>query len=251
MKWVVHLFASVCALISMASPGISEESITVFAAASLRNALSELVMNYEYPVTVSYGGSGQIARQTALGAPADIVILANEVWMDWLEMRRLLAPGTRRTLLGNRLVLVGGKAGVVDDTAESILEYLDGGRLAMGMTRSVPVGIYGRQWLESAGMWSHLERHLAETENARAALALVARGETPMGLVYLSDALSDKRVGILLEADPAHHEPIRYSGAVISKRESKMAIGFIRHLASPDAARVFMSHGFSVPESDQ
>ncbi|MCY3983696.1 MAG: molybdate ABC transporter substrate-binding protein [Roseovarius sp.] len=251
MKQLVHLLASVCALIFMIVPCMSGESIKVFAAASLRNALNELVADYEYPVAISYGGSGQIARQAALGAPVDIVILANEAWMDWLEMRQLLAPDTRKTLLGNRLVLVGVKAGVVDDTAESILEYLDGGRLAMGMTRSVPAGIYGRQWLESTGMWPHLERHLAETENARAALALVSRGETPMGLVYLSDALSDKTLDILLEADPAHHEPIRYSGAVMAKRETEITVGFIRHLASLYAARVFMSHGFSVSGADQ
>ncbi|MEO3415670.1 molybdate ABC transporter substrate-binding protein [Roseovarius sp. CAU 1744] len=238
--------AMICALILVPAAGVSGQTVTVFAAASLRDALDDMAQAYPGNLVVSYGGSGQIARQVAQGAPADIVLLANVAWMDWLEDQGLIEADSRSNLLENRLVLAGpeGAARLETVSAQGLLDRLSGGRLAIGQTQSVPAGIYGRQWLENAGLWPALAPHLAETENVRAALALIARGETPLGVVYATDARADPGVVTLYEVPGKMHDPIYYTVAETKRRNDAQASEFIEFIRSNDASMIFAGHGF-------
>ena len=219
-------------------------SVTVFAAASLQGVLEPIGAAYGASVVVSYGGSAAIARQVASGAPADLVILANADWMDWLTGAGALEASSRVDLLANQLVLVGpvGADPVVqpDDIADRLGMN---GRLALGQTRAVPAGIYGREWLKTAGVWPLLESRLAETENVRAALALVARGETPLGVVYASDAAAEPRVSVVYLVPKEAHSPIRYPAAIVIGRDAQ-AHDFMSFLQSETAAKIFTDKGF-------
>lgn len=249
MKSIFRLCAIVCALLFIFSPGVAAERVTVFAAASLRGALDEVIADTTSSVVVSYAGSGLIARQVAQGAPADVILLANAAWMDWLESQKLLDHDSRIDLLGNRLVLVG-PADAPDlpaISAMALTNRLAGSRLAIGQTMGVPAGIYARQWLESNNLWSSLSPHLAEVENVRMALALVARGEAPLGLVYVSDALAEPGVRILHDIDAFDHDPIIYPVAVIRDRLTPDVSAFMTVLQSPSAAAIFARHGFAKP----
>ena len=228
--------------------GRADEAVTVFAAASLREALDEIAEAWTAPVGISYGGSGLMARQVAQGAPADVIILANEVWMDWLEGKDIIVAASRKDILGNSLVLVGPTgAGVLDNlNADLILDRLAAGRLAIGNTLGVPAGIYGRQWMEATGLWPKLASHLAETENVRAALALVSRGEAPLGVVYATDALADPAVSVVHRINPETHAPIRYPLAVVQGRTGENVAAFVEFLMARPQAETFRKNGFVV-----
>lgn len=241
-----QIIAVVCAFLFNSGPGNAEERLTVFAAASLKGALDEVVQGHAGDVAVSYGGSGLMARQVAQGAPADLVFLANTDWMDWLAAQGHPKLLNRTDLLGNTLVLVGPAdapplAGV---SAENLLTRLAGDRLAIGLTESVPAGIYGRQWLEAAGLWTILQPHLAQTDNVRAALALVSRGEVPLGVVYASDARADPNVQVLYEIPAGMHDAIVYPLAVIDNKNAAQALDLVEQLLSPKSAGIFQTHGF-------
>lgn len=195
---IFGVFTIICATLASAGAARSDAPVTIFAAASLRGALEAALDGSGIDARVSYGGSGTMARQVAQGAPADVVILANVAWVDWLEENGHIAVSTRTDLLGNRLVLVGprGAADLGELNADTLLERLDAGRLAVGHTEAVPAGIYAQEWMQAAGFWEALRPQLAETENVRAALALVSRGEVPLGVVYASDAQADPGVRI-------------------------------------------------------
>lgn len=211
----------------------------VFAAASLRGALDEAAEAYGGAV-LSYGGSGTMARQVAGGAPADLVILASEDWMTWLVAQGGAARA--EALLSNSLVLIGAADAepLATPTAASLLARLSGGRLAMGQTQSVPAGIYGRAWLEQAGLWAALSPHLAETENVRVALALVARGEAPLGLVYATDAQADPGVRTVYEVPRDAHPVILYPAAALTDDGEK----FLDFLEGSEAQLIFARYGF-------
>lgn len=191
--------------------GAAAEPVRIFAAASLQGPLDEIVSEYDAGGTISYGGSGALARQISLGAPADIVILANRTWADWL-FETGTVPAPPRAILSNRLVLITPLGGPVFDTldATALRRALGDGRLAMGQHQSVPAGIYARAWLEYLGAWEDLRTQLAETENVRAALALVARGEAPLGIVYASDARASADVSVAWVIPPDQHPRILY-----------------------------------------
>jgi len=233
------------ALAMMPVAASSEANVTVFAAASLQGVLDALAGRYPGGAAVSAGGSGTIARQIANGAPADAVILANADWMDWLESEGMIDPARRIDLLGNRLVLIApaGTPDLDDTSAAGLLARLDGGRLAMGQTNGVPAGIYGRQWLVNAGLWQALAPHLAETENVRAALALVARSEAPLGVVYATDAAAETGVRVIYEVPEALHDPIVYPAAPLNDRGAD----FMGFLQSDAAQALFAAHGFFAP----
>jgi len=219
------------------------EPVVVFAAASLKGALDEAAQSYPHEVTVSYGGSGAIARQVALGAPADVVILAHADWMDWLQDQGIIEQGSRRSLWGNRLVLIGAPGVSLKAlSGPALRDALGGGRLAVGQVASVPAGIYAREWLEKAGLWSAVEDRLAETENVRAALMLVARGEAPLGIVYASDARA-ANVTVLHRVDPDLHGPITYPAALVHSRENPEAADFLTYLEN-DPQGIFAARGF-------
>ncbi|NNE52430.1 MAG: molybdate ABC transporter substrate-binding protein [Sulfitobacter sp.] len=235
-------FAALLILImTLCAPGwAGAERLVVFAAASLRGALDEIAAGFDGEVALSYGGSGAIARQVAAGAPADAMLLANPKWMDWLEGEGIIAPGTAFVIASNRLVLIGPQDHAPIDP-EQLPELLGTGRLAMGQRDAVPAGTYARQWLESAGLWEALRTRLAETDNVRAALALVARGQAPFGIVYATDARAEAGVAILYEVPPESHAPIRYLATALTERGQS----FLAHLASPAAKAIFAAHGFA------
>ncbi|QFT93773.1 Molybdate-binding periplasmic protein precursor [Roseovarius sp. THAF9] len=244
---IFGVFTIICATLASAGAARSDAPVTIFAAASLRGALEAALDGSGIDARVSYGGSGTMARQVAQGAPADVVILANVAWVDWLEENGHIAVSTRTDLLGNRLVLVGprGAADLGELNADTLLERLDAGRLAVGHTEAVPAGIYAQEWMQAAGFWEALRPQLAETENVRAALALVSRGEVPLGVVYASDAQADPGVRILARIDPDTHAPIVYPMALVTGRDSDGARAVLEHLVSERAEDAFVAHGFT------
>lgn len=259
MKSAYHIVSACLFGFSSFSGGaaIAGDQITVFAAASLKNALDSVVLAYGNTVVVSYGGSAIMARQVAMGAPADVVILANETWMNWLEARNVIAAESRIDLLSNSLVVVApkGAAGIEAPlTGQNFLTRLslafgigegEIGRLAIGQTKGVPAGIYARSWLEAAGLWGDVAPHLAEVENVRVALALVARAETPLGVVYASDALAEPRVDVVYKVPRNMHLPIVYPAAWVTANGKP----FLDFLQSSNALSIFENHGFLPPEA--
>lgn len=217
--------------------------ITVFAAASLQGALTEIAATYDQPVRLSFAGSGTIARQVAAGAPVDAVVLAHPVWMDWLVQRGNLLSSRPVSVAGNRLVLIA--PGSADDMQglDALPGRLGQDRLAMGQRDAVPAGIYARQWLERAGLWDAVRPQLAETDNVRAALTLVARGEAPFGIVYATDAAATSDVTTLLTAPRDAHDPIRYPAAALTPAGQ----AFVTHLQGADAVQILQRHGFTEP----
>lgn len=242
LRFLVSGLAALALLVGL--PARADTPVTIFAAASLRGALEAVLGDaHPAPVTVSYGGSGTMARQVAQGAPADLVILASPDWMDWLETHAPLLPGSRRDLLSNTLVLVGpkGAAALPDPDAVALLAALGDGRLAMGQRDAVPAGSYARAWLTHIGAWDALQPHLAETDNVRAALALVALGEAPLGVVYDSDALAEPGVDVLWAIPGDQHPAILYPAAAITPRGAAL----LATLSSPGAATTFARFGFT------
>jgi molybdate transport system substrate-binding protein len=218
--------------------------VTVFAAASLRGALEEVAAEQHLDLRLSYGGSGSMARQVAAGAPADVVILASQDWMDWLIAEGIVPQKARRDLLGNSLVLIAPAGQVPVGDPRDIAAMLGKGRLAMGHHAAVPAGKYAAQWLQHSGQWAGLRDRLAETDNVRAALALVARGQAPLGIVYATDARAEDGVEVVAELDPRGHDPITYAAAGLTAA----GFGFLDALTSPGARTIFEQHGFAVTE---
>ncbi|MBH0239263.1 molybdate ABC transporter substrate-binding protein [Methylobrevis albus] len=237
----------------LAAPASAQDRpVTVFAAASLKNALDEIGAAYAaeggVPVVVSYAASSALAKQIESGAPADIFISADLAWMDYLGERNLIRAETRANLLGNRLVLVAPKA---EATPVEIGPGLDlaglvgDGRIAMGEVSSVPAGRYGKAALESLGLWAAIESKVAGAESVRAALLLVSRGEAPYGIVYRTDAAADPEVAIVGTFPEDSHPPIIYPAALTTE-VVPAAAGFLAFLRSPKALPAFEAQGFSV-----
>lgn len=235
----------------LAAPVAGAETVTVFAAASLKNALDEVATAWEAEtgndVVIAYDGSAKLAKQIIAGAPADVFVSAAEDWMDAVAAEGLVAEGTRRDLLGNRLILVahGAVPPVEIGAGLDLAGMLAGGKLAMGMVDSVPAGQYGKAALESLGLWASVQGSVAQSENVRAALALVAAGEAPLGIVYASDALAEPGVTVVGTFPADSHPPIRYPVAVIDGA-GPAAVAFADALASEGAAAVFAAQGFEV-----
>ena len=224
--------------------------LVVFAAASLKESLDAAGAAFHAaggaPVQVSYAASPALARQIAQRAPADVFISADGDWMDWLGARGLIDPASRVDLLGNRLVLVGpAGAAAVELAPGTDLSPLLGarGRLAVAMTGSVPAGKYARAALQSLGMWSALQPRLAEAENVRAALLLVARGDAPLGVVYASDARAEPRVAVLATFPADSHPPIVYPAARVAASAHPQAQAFLDWLGTPAADAIVRAHG--------
>jgi molybdate transport system substrate-binding protein len=243
---------AILALAPMQARAADPAALTVFAAASLKESLDEAAAAYTKatgtPVRVSYGASSALARQIGQGAPAQVFASADREWMDYLQQRNLIDAGSRRDLLGNQLVLVAPQAGAAKvDLAKpgSIAAALGAGRLAIGQTATVPAGKYARASLESLGQWASLKPRLAESESVRAALMLVARGETPLGIVYASDAKAEPRVRVVATFPIGSHPPIVYPVAALRDAPSS-ARDFARWLSTPVARALFERHGFDV-----
>ena len=232
-----------------------DAGLTVFAAASLKEALDEAAAAYRrqtgVPVRVSYAASSALARQIEQGAPADVFFSADLEWMDYLQQRNRLDVATRRSLLGNRLVLIApraSKAQVDLKRPATLLAALGDGRLAVGQTRTVPAGKYAKASLESLSLWNGVRPRLAESESVRAALMLVARGETPLGIVYASDAKAEPGVRVVATFPEDSHPPIVYPVAALRGARAAQAARFVRWLASPAADALFTKRGFAVKD---
>lgn len=228
-----------------------DKPIIVFAAASLRNALDDVAARYASTsgrrVAVSYAASSVLARQILAGAPAQLLISADRDWMDYLEKNAAIVPVARRPLLGNALVLVAPKESTVQTILRpgaNLTPLLAGGRLAVAETSSVPAGKYAKAALEHLGMWESLQGHLAQASDVRAALALVARGEAPLGIVYASDAAAEPSVRVIGTFPAGSHPPIVYPAALTREVRDEAATSFMAFLSSGAAGAVFARHGF-------
>ena len=229
------------------------QKLIIFAAASLKDALDEVNVAYQHEnsqeTATSYAASSTLAKQIEAAAPADVFISADLDWMDYLAKRNLIKPETRANLLGNRLVLiapVNSPLNLAIGSNFSLAQALGNGRLAIADPNGVPAGRYGKAALESLGVWSTIADRLAPAENVRAALALVARGETPLGIVYQTDAASDKDVKIVGIFPQDTHPPIIYPIAAVVSSTNPAALGYLAYLKSRAARPTFEKHGFTV-----
>lgn len=230
--------------------------LTVFAAASLQEGMDEVAALWTrrsgQRVVVSYAGSPALARQIEQGAPADVFVSADVDWMDALQRQRRIVARTRFELAGNRLVLVAPASSRQPALALSTrtpLARLLGpqGRLAVADTATVPAGRYVRQALQHLGLWPQVEDRLAESDSVRMALAYVARGEAPLGIVYATDAKAEPRVRVLAVFAASMHAPIRYPVAAVGDRGATRSAGFLAFLRGAEARAVFLRHGFTAP----
>ena len=226
--------------------------ITVFAAASLKEAMDEQAKRFESTVgskvIVAYGGSNALARQIEAGAPAEVFISADEDWMDYLDRRRLLVPGTRANLLRNALVLIApssSSAALRIAPGFGLATALRNEKLAMANPGSVPAGKYGKSALESLGVWKSVEKQVVRTDNVRAALALVARGEAAFGIVYRTDARAERSVRIVDTFPRTTHAPIVYPAALVAPAKSPVAKAFLDFLRSSVARPIWEKYGFA------
>jgi|TARA_B100000315_G_scaffold228709_1_gene237714 molybdate transport system substrate-binding protein len=249
----VRIGATIMGLMGMIVGASASDRILIFAAASTAGAVNEITAMYgasaQTQVAASFAASSTLARQIENGAPADVFLSANSHWMDHLDRAQLLAPGTRRDLLGNRLVLIapiGGPAETVLSGDLPIAALLGDGLLALGDPDHVPAGQYARAALSSLGLWGAVARKIAPMLDVRAALAMVARGEVPLGVVYRTDARASPDVRIIAMFPETSHHPIVYPVAVVAGRAGEEALAFHDYLASPAAGAVFAKHGFSV-----
>ena len=208
--------AAFAAALTLLAPTARAEDLLVFAAASLKNALDAVAAGWAEEsgntATISYAASSALAKQIEEGAPADVFFSADLAWMDYLEERDLIDPATRTSLLGNRIVLVGGPDAAPIDIAPGfdLAGALGGGKLAMANVDSVPAGKYGKAALESLGVWESVAGDVAQADNVRAALSLVALGEAPLGIVYATDANAEDNVTVVGTFPDDTHPPIVY-----------------------------------------
>ncbi|MBR0551074.1 molybdate ABC transporter substrate-binding protein [Stakelama marina] len=250
LQWIGALLASLFLIVAPAQA--HARGPLVLAAASLQesmNAAADAWARHGHPRPVlSFAGSSSLARQAAAGAPADLFVSADEGWMDYLQKRGRLAPGTRATFLGNQLVLIaraGTHGSIALRKGVDLAGILGRNRLAMASYNSVPAGKYGKAALINLGIWDRVRPKVAQADNVRAALALVERGATPFGIVYATDAAASEQVRVAGIFPPSSHAPIRYPVARLKASTNPDAEGFRRFLLSKEAAAIFRRFGFT------
>ena len=234
--------------------GARADDVIVFAAASTANAVDEIGALFaargEGKMTASYAASSTLAKQIEQGAPANIFLSADQQWMDYLAAKKLVIAESRRNLLGNRLVLIAPADSKLDriDIGKNtdLVALLGDGRLATGDPDHVPVGLYARQALEHMGQWTAIAPRLARADSVRAALALVERGEAPLGIVYATDAAVSPKVKLLGSFPEDLHDTILYPVALVTGKDSKAARDFLALLQTPDAKAIFAKYGFKL-----
>ena len=238
--------------LALATP-LHAEEVVVFAAASLKSGLDDFAARWGEEtgntVTISYAGSGQLARQIIAGAPADLYLSANVGWMDEVEKAGLIQKGARADLLGNTLVLIAhGKeaAPVVIGPDLDLVGLLGVGKLAMALVDAVPAGQYGKAALEALGLWEDVAPSVAQTDNVRAALALVSTGEAPFGIVYATDAAASDNVTVAATFPEGSHPPIIYPVALLANATGPVDRQFYDALFGDEARTAFEKQGFSV-----
>lgn len=233
---------------SACSPGPQDTvaPVTVFAAASLTDALTELAGIWRaktgQEIRLSFAASGQIVRQVEAGAPADMVVLADEDWMDRLDDAHRIHPDSRQDLLGNRIVLIAAPGTPIEGDPLIWLKRT-GGKLVIGDPDSVPAGAYARDWLKAKGLWDGLQPSLVTAADVRAVRGFVARGEAQLGVVYRSDATGIDTVRVVGEPPAAEQPRIVYPAAMIMGAPDASK-SFLRWLPTAEAGAVFRRHGF-------
>jgi molybdate transport system substrate-binding protein len=237
--------------LTAALPAFADEKLVVFAAASLKTALDAAAAKFHADggpeVSLSYGGSMGLARQLNAGAPADLFVSADEPSMDAAAAAKSIKPDTRVDFLRNHLVVIAPKTAAFDTLAlepAAFASAIGGGKLATGEVKTVPVGRYALESLTKLGLWETVEPKLAMTDNVRAALEFVARGEAPLGIVYATDAAADPRVKIVARFPDSSHKPIVYPLAVAAASKNPEAEKFAAYLRSEAAAPIFAAQGF-------
>jgi molybdate transport system substrate-binding protein len=234
------------------SAGSTQPALLIFGASSLTNVLDEIGAAYTretgQALKFSYAASSALARQIEANARADVFFSADSEWMDYLQTRNLIDKSTRKDLLGNRLVLVapiGSKVQLKIAPNFPLAATLGKERLATGDPDSVPVGRYARSALTALGVWNDVADRLVRAENVRAALAFIARGEVPLGIVYETDALVEKQVRVVDVFPENTHLPIIYPVATtLNARAGSRE--FIEFLSGPAAEALFKKYGFAV-----
>jgi molybdate transport system substrate-binding protein len=253
-RLILAAFAAAIVIAGALRAGVAQEkTITVFAAASMKNALDDVDNSFTkqsgIKVVASYAASSALMKQIEQGAPADVFLSADVDWMDYGAKRNLIKNDTRIDLLGNRLVLIAPKDSKIDHVTMvpgfDLAGLAGNGRIATGDVRAVPVGLYAKAALEKLGIWASVEAKMAMAENVRAALVLVARGEAPLGIVYETDAKIDPGVKIVGVFPEDSHPPIIYPVA-LTKDAKPDAAQYLNFLRSADAKAIFERYGFRV-----
>jgi molybdate transport system substrate-binding protein len=258
-RFISGFAGAICGLAIMFSgaPVHAQDDITVFAAASLKNALDQVKAAWQADfgkhATISYAASSALAKQIEGGAPADVFISADLDWMKYLSEKQLIKQGTELNLLGNRIVLIAPADASVETAIEpnfDLAGLLGDERLAMANIDAVPAGKYGKAALEKLGVWTSVEDKVAQAENVRAALALVATGEAPLGIVYQTDAAAEPKVKVIAAFPEDTHPAIVYPVGVTADTKSADAAGFVSYLQSAKAKELFEAQGFTFLASE-
>jgi molybdate transport system substrate-binding protein len=244
--------AGALALGALTQPVAAQETLTVFAAASLKNALDDVNTAFtktsNIKVTASYAATSALAKQLEAGAPADVFLSADLKWMDYAVEKKLVKADTRFNLLGNKLVLIAGKDSKLNNVqigqGFDIVKLAGDGRIAVADTKAVPAGLYAKAALEKLGAWQAAEPKLAQAENVRATLAFVARGETPIGIVYETDAKVEPNVKIAGYFPDGSYPPVTYPAAATVHAKADAA-KYLQFLRGNEAKAVFEKYGFS------
>lgn len=233
--------------LALATPAAAED-VTVFAAASLKDALDAFAAAWQaetgHAVTISYAGSNALATQIIQGAPADIFLSAAVNWMDEVEAAGLTTA--RTDLFGNTLVLIAHGTGAAPVDIAALPGLLGDQKLSMAMVDSVPAGQYGKAALESLGLWDTLAPAVAQSENVRAALAFVAAGEAPFGIVYATDASAEDNVTVVASFPADTHPPILYPAALLTNAADPADRAFYDALSGDAADAIFAAAGFAI-----
>jgi molybdate transport system substrate-binding protein len=255
LKKISMMAAFAAAVVFAAAPNAAQaqdKSITVFAAASMKNALDDVDAAFTKKTGIkavaSYDASSALMKQIEGGAPADVFVSADLKWMDYGSQKKLIKDDTRVNLLGNELVLIAPKDSKIDNVTIGpgfdLAKLAGDGRIATGDVAAVPVGIYAKAALEKLGIWSSVEAKIANAANVRAALILVARGEAPLGIVYSTDAKVEPGVKVVAVFPESSHDPIIYPVAATANAKPD-ATPYLAFLRSAEAKALFEKYGFS------
>jgi molybdate transport system substrate-binding protein len=226
------------------------EAVNVFAAASMKTALDQIGKAWKEKsgkeIVATYGSTATLAKQIEQAAPADIFISADLTWMDELASKKLIDATSRKNLASNTLVLVEAKDAKLDSNIENLGQTLGSDKLALGDIKSVPAGKYAKAALDYLNLWTAVEKNVVMQDNVRSALALVAKGEAKLGIVYGSDAAAEPKVEILAIFPETSHPKIIYPAAVTASSKNPDAQGFLDFLATKDVQTIFKADGFKL-----
>ncbi len=245
----------IAAALSLALPAVAQTGQTVFAAASMTDAMRQVdqiwVAKGHPALRFNFAASSTLARQMEQGAEPDVFISADEQWMNWSAERNLIVPATRVSPIGNRLVLIAPADSTLQTTLEKSTNLVAllgaNGRLATGDPQHVPVGRYAQAALTWMGQWDAISPRLARADSVRSAMLLVERGEAPLGIVYSTDAAISQRVRKVATFPAESHEPVTYPFAVGAKRDTPEARALLAFLTGPEAMAVYDKLGFTRP----